>query len=140
MKSRIKFSEDTLQIMSLFSSVTKASLKDCFVDDNSHLVFVVDENQIGLAVGRKGMNVRRIESAINRKIKIVEFNPNIFRFITNAIAPLNVRDIKEENGVIMLYGPDTKTKGLLIGRDSRNLRNLEHIVARYFEIKEIKVV
>jgi transcription antitermination factor NusA-like protein len=56
------------------------------------------------------------------------------------ILPLRVSDIKEEDGVITLTGPDSQTKGLLIGRSAANLRLLEKNVKRYFDIKEIKVV
>jgi ribosomal protein S3 len=33
-----------------------------------------------------------------------------------------------------------QTKGLLIGKNARNLRNMEKNIRRYFEVKEIRVV
>jgi len=47
---------------------------------------------------------------------------------------------EDEMGIVTIAGPDSKTKGLLIGRNAQNLRNLEANVRRYFEVKEIKVV
>jgi len=77
---------------------------------------------------------------LKKKIKIVEFNSDIKQFIRNFILPLQVKDINQEENIITIEGPDTKTKGLLIGRERKNLENLKNIVKRYFEIEDIKVV
>ena len=137
---KIKYDLNLMKFMSFFENLTNTKLKDCFIDNNSILVFVVEENQIAKAIGKKGINVRNIKEKLNRKIKIVEFNPNIETFVANIISPLIGKEIKVEDNVVTIVGPDTKTKGLLIGRNGQNLRNYEEIVSRYFNIKEIKVI
>lgn len=94
---------------------------------------------MGLALGRKGANIRRIESSLNRKIKIVEFNPELKDFIRSIIFPLRVDDITDDGGIVTLITHDTKTRGLLIGRAAQNLRNYESLVKRYFDVRELKV-
>ena len=139
---KITFDTGTIQFMKLFESLTGAKLKDCFLD-REKLVFLVDEGEIGKALGKGKENVTRIEKMMNRKIKIVEFNPNKLQFIANYLAPLRITGIKEnpeEEGVIIINGADTKTKGLIIGVKAQNLRNLEKITSKYFDIKEIKVI
>jgi len=136
--TKIKYDSTLMKYISLFETLTRTQVKDCII--NSQVIFIVHENQIAKAIGRNGSNVRRLEHILNRKIKIVEFNPNVLKFISNYIYPLEVKDIKEENGFITIIGQDTKTKGLLIGRDSKNLNSLKSIVNRYFNIKDIKVV
>jgi N utilization substance protein A len=137
---KIKYDLDLMRFISMFESLTRTKLKDCFIDDNELLTFVVEPGEIGRAVGKKAGNVKKIEAALKRKIKVVEYNPDVLRFVQNMILPLRVSDIKEEDGVITLTGPDSQTKGLLIGRSAANLRLLEKNVKRYFDIKEIKVV
>jgi len=137
---KIKYDLNLMKFMSFFESLTKARLKDCFIDKNSLLVFVVEENQIAKAIGKKGINVRNIKEKLNRKIKIVEFNPHLETFVANIIRPLIGKEIKVDDNVVTITGPDTKTKGLLIGRNGQNLRNYEGIVKRYFDINEIKVI
>ncbi len=137
---KIKYDLNLMKFMSFFESITKAKLKDCFFDKNEMLVFLVEENQIAKAIGKKGINVKNIRQKINRKIKIVEFNPNLETFVANLISPLSAKEIKIDDKVITIVGPDTKTKGLLIGRSGQNLRNYEEIVKRYFDINEIKVI
>ena len=136
--SKIKYDITVMNYMKLFENITRAKLRDCI--SNEQLIFVVEENEIGKAIGKNGSNVRRLEGMLNKKIKIVEFSPDVKQFIRNFVMPLQVNDITEEGGVINIAGPDTKTKGLLIGRDRKNLDNLKKIVSRYFKVEDIKVV
>jgi len=136
--NRIRYDINLMKYMQLFESLTRAKLKDCI--NNGQLIFIVEENEIGKAIGKKGSNVKRIEELLKKRIKIVEFNPDVKQFIRNFVLPLQVKDINEENNIITITGPDTKTKGLLIGRERKNLENLKSIVKRYFEIEDIRVV
>ena len=139
---KIKYDISLINIMSLFEQVTHAKLKDCFMDEKlNSLTFVVLPGEMGKALGKKASNVRLLESKLQKKIRVVEFNSDKLQLIQNMVMPLRVEDISEDdNGIITIRGPDTKTKGLLIGRNAQNLRNLEENVRRYFEVKEIKVV
>jgi N utilization substance protein A len=135
---KISFDSNTIKTMSLFQTLTKANLKDCFAENDS-LVFVVLPGEMGRAIGKNASNVRRISEMLKRKIKIVEFNENVIEFIKNIIHPLKLMNIEESEGTITLTAIDSKTRGMLIGRAAENLRRLESQVRRYFDVKEIKV-
>ncbi len=127
--------------MSLFEKITHAKLKDCFLDEVlGVLTFIVQPSEIGKAIGKQGANIRPLERATGKKIRIIEFNEDKIRFIANMIMPLRAANIEEREEIIYITGPDTKTKGLLIGRNAQNLRNLEENVRRYFQVKEIKII
>lgn len=128
-----------MKFIPLFETLTRATLKDCF-EFNERIYFVVNEKQIGKAIGKQGKNIKLLEKTINRKIKIIEFNPHIVQFINNLIYPLKVKDIEQQDDSIVITGGDTKTKGLLIGRNSQNLKRTEKIVKRYFKIDNIKII
>ncbi|HJX05546.1 MAG TPA: NusA-like transcription termination signal-binding factor [Candidatus Nanoarchaeia archaeon] len=136
---KITFDTNIIKCMSLFESMTHAKLKDCFFD-REKLVFLVEQGEMGKALGRNKEHVMKLEKMLNRKVKIVEFNPARLQFITNYLAPLKILGIQEEEDIVTVTGADTKTKGLIIGIKAQNLRNLEKIVSKYFQIKEIKVV
>lgn len=135
--NKIKFDINTMKFISMFESLTLAGVKDCF-QQGERIIFIV--NDIGKALGKGGSNIKRIENAIKKKIKIVEFNPDVLIFVQNAIYPLKVKDIREENKVITIIPPDSQTRGYLIGRGAVNLRRTEEIIKRHFDIDEIKVV
>ena len=128
-----------MKFISLFESLTNANVKDC-ISNEDMLIFIVDEGQIGKAVGKNGANVKRLSSMLKKKLKVVEFNADKLQFIKNYIYPLKATDIQEENNIITISGPDTKTRGLLIGRNAKNLNDLKDIVKRFFEFEDIKVV
>lgn len=127
-----------MKFMSLFESLTRAKLKDCF-DIEGQLIFVVQKGEIGKAIGKKAVNVKKIERILNKKIKIIEYAPEKMEFVKKAIFPLRLKDIVEEDGIITMTAADSNTRGLLIGRGAQNLRFYERIIKRFFDIKELKV-
>ena len=135
---RIKYDISLMKFITLFESLTQARVKDCI--DHNGLLFVVEQNELGKAVGRRGVKVQEVERALQKRIKVVEFNPDLVEFVKNLILPLQARDVQVVDEVVIITGHDTKTKGLLIGRNAQNLRFDEDVVKRYFPIKEIKVV
>ena len=141
MKTAVKYDAQTLQLIALFERITKAKIKDSFYDPvQKRQLFVVQKGNLWKALGPKSINVKKLQEKLNRKIKIVEFDSEKHKFIKNLVFPLKITDVREENGVITLVCDDIKTRGLLIGRNAANLRNLEENVQRYYTIKEIKVV
>jgi N utilization substance protein A len=130
---------NAMKFMSLFESITRAKLKDCIIRENT-VLFIVHPGEIGKAVGSKGANVRKLERALNKKVKIVEFSPEPVNFIKNLIHPLQVKEITEDEGIYTLTPVDLKTRGMLIGRNASHLRAYEDVVKRYFPVKELKVV
>ena len=137
--NKIKYDINLMKYMELFENITNTKLKDC-IENDKQLIFVVEGNEIGKAIGKNGVNARKVESVLNRNIKIVEFSPDAKQFITNFVYPLQLNGVEEDSGRITIHGPDTKTKGLLIGRDSRNLKSLLSIVKRYFDVADIRVI
>lgn len=128
--------------MALFETITHAKLKDFFDDPvQERLVFIVQQGELWKALGKKGANVKRLEEKFKRKIKVVEFSDDLVTFVKNMAMPLRISDVSEEDGIVTIRHEDMQTKGLLIGKNARNLRNMEQNIQRYFsDLKEIKVV
>ena len=135
---KIKFDIDIMKFISLFEKITHVNAKDCFKQENK-IVFIVNEGLAGKAVGKGGMNIKKLENLFKKKVKIVEYNPDLLEFVKNVIHPLSAREISEDEGVVTIIPVDSQTRGYLIGREAVNLRAFENVVKRYFEIKEIKV-
>ncbi len=137
---KITYSQELLATMALFDQITHVALKDCFEDKHHILVFVVDHKDLGKAIGKHAVVVKRLEQLLKKQVKILGFHPEIKEFVRYVIYPLQVSDAVLENGVLTLRNDDRKTKSLLIGRNAQNLRNTEAIVQRYFsDVTEVKV-
>ncbi|MBT5022309.1 NusA-like transcription termination signal-binding factor [Candidatus Woesearchaeota archaeon] len=139
--TKIIYDQQTIQQFSLFETITHAKCKDCFFDEvQNRLVFIVDGGHLWKALGKKSENVKKLEDKFGKKIKIVEYSNNLLTFIKNMVQPLRINKLEEEEGIITITEENMQTKGLLIGRNAKNLRNLETNIRRFFDIKEIKVV
>jgi len=136
--ARIKYNEEIIKYISVFESLTASKVRDCVIGEK--VWFIVEENEIGKAIGRKASNIRRLENMLKRPIRVVEYSPDIKTFIRNLIYPLRADAIEVDGDICTITGPDTKTKGLLIGRDRKNLNFVTGIVKRHFPIDSIKVV
>ena len=138
---RIKFTPELMGFMSVFQRITNANLKDCFVDDNLALTFVVGTGELGKALGKKAINISKLEQAFKKKIKIIEFHEDIKKFIRGLVYPSKIDELDIQENVVTIQPSDTKSRGYLIGRAASNLRNYEKIVKRYFnDIEEIKIM
>ena len=61
---------ELIKIINLFESTTKARVKDAFYMKET-LTFIVFEGDIFKALGKNLENLRRVESMLKKKIKIV---------------------------------------------------------------------
>jgi NusA-like KH domain protein len=138
----ISYDAELIKTMSFFESATHAKLKDCFHDKHTDmLTFVVLPGEIAKAIGKQGSNVKRLEMAFKKRIKIAEYSDDLLQFIKNMIMPLKAESVEQQDDIVIIHDQDTRTKGLIIGRNAQNLRNLEKNVQRYFPaLREIKVV
>jgi len=135
----IKLDTETIKTIALFENATKARVRDCFMTKEK-LTFVVEQGELGKALGKNKSNLHRLEKLMNRRLKIVEFSDDPEQFIVNLIKPIPIQGIITEEKVITIKGVDSKTKGLIIGARAQNLRRTEEIAKKYFDIEEIKVV
>jgi len=136
--NKIVYDETAMKFMVLFETMTKANLKDCIINDEI-IFFIVEENQIAKAIGKQGSNIRNLQKALKRRIKIVEYSNDLIKFINNFIYPIKAKEVINEDGVIKIMTPDIESRGILIGKSATNLRSFESIVKRYFQITEIKI-
>ena len=122
--------KDTIQKINLIENITSAKVKDIIIKER--IIIIVEQGEIGKAIGVKGKNIRTIENLMHKKIKIIEFDNDPIRFTRNFIYPLKA-EISVNNEILIKVN-DRKTKGLLIGRESRNLIDLNRLTQDYFNL------
>ena len=134
---RIKFNADIIQYISIFESLTNSKVKDCIA--NEGILFVIEENDMGRAIGKGGSNIKRVEGILKKNIRLVEFSSDVSRFLQNLIYPVEAKEIKNESGIVSICCYDMKSKGKIIGRDRHNIKWINDVVKRHFEVDEVKV-
>jgi len=129
---KIKYDINLMKFISLFEQITRAKVKDCI--DSLPLTFIVYPGEIAKAIGKKAVNIHKMENLLHKKIKVVEFNDDVLKFVENVIAPIKVEEVVKEGDVVIIRDHDTKKKGMIIGRDASNLNKYKDIVKRYFDV------
>lgn len=133
----IQYDMQIIGLINLFEKSTGAKVKDCFNEEDS-LVFVVHPKELHKAIENHGEKIRRLSFNIKKKIKVIEFNEDIQKFVTNLLYPIKP-EMEFQVNVLIIHGKDAKEKGKIFGREKTNLKRIQGIVNKYFKV-ELKVV
>ena len=78
----IKFSANEIRYIALFENMTGAMVKDCIIDDeHGKVTFVVKNGDMGLAIGKKGSSVSKVQRAVDKGVEIIELDDDPIQFI-----------------------------------------------------------
>ena len=135
----MKLTLDSINNINVFENLTGAKVKDCIQDDGI-LIFLVFENDMNRAIGKKGSNVERVRKILKKNVRIIAYTDDVCKFVKNLIYPNKADEIKLEDKVVNIIVSDTIVKGRIYGRGKENMKKISSLVKNYFDIDEIKVV
>jgi N utilization substance protein A len=144
MNSGIRLTTKEMRYIALFESITGASVRDCIVDDEqSRIIFVVKEGDIGVAIGKGGKNIHLLERMTGKKHEIIEHSANPQQFIRNALKPARVNEIRiterPDGKSIAVVAVSPRDKGVAIGKNGRNAERIRFLAKRYFQIQNVSI-
>lgn len=134
----IKLDTNTLRHVAALEGRTGAEVKDCIVDYENSIIYVVKKGDIGKAIGAKGSNVRNLENILGKKIHIVEHSNNPLEFTKNMVGKENIHNILlEETGKKIIIEASFASKGAIIGKNGKKVQILEELLKRHYNIEEV---
>jgi len=129
-----------IRYLNLFRSITKINTRYCLHYNNT-IIFAVQRNLISKAVGRNGVNIRKVSEILGRKIKVIP-NPrgieDLRMFVEDIVNPVMFKDI-EVNGNEIILNAGSQSKAALIGRDKKRFLELKSILKDYFK-KDLRII
>jgi len=145
MSSGIKFTSREMRYIALFESITGAMVKDCIIDDElNRIIFVVKKGEVGMAIGKRGKNIRLLEKMTGKRHEIIEHSENPAQFIKNALKPARVKEIRiterPDGKTIAVVAVNPKDKGVAIGKNGRNAERIRFLAKRYFQIQHVSIM
>lgn len=142
MKNRIKLSADEIKRITVFETLTGARVKDC-VEEGNTIEFLIENGDMGLAIGKNGANITRARKTLGRTIIVTEFFDDENKFIKNLFSPINVKNVRIHNSVnnekIAMIEVSKRDKGMVIGSSGIKIRMARKLAKRNFDIDDIKV-
>jgi NusA-like KH domain protein len=135
---KLVYDQNLMKSIILFENLTHVKVKDAYLRNGS-IWYVVEKGGMFRAVGKNGVKVKKIENLLKKKVKVIESSEDICKFTSNLIYPVKAESIEfiDENLIISVR--DTKSKGLLIGRERKNLKDLKEVLLRYFKFEDIQI-
>ena len=138
----IKFSANEIRYIALFENMTGAMVKDCIIDDeNGKVTFVVKNGDMGLAIGKGGSSVSKVQRAVDKGVEIIEMDDDPIQFIKNVLSPAKLQKVKvtqKESGKrIATVTADNTKKRIAIGKNGINIERAKLLVNRQHNIDNI---
>jgi N utilization substance protein A len=133
----MKFDTETIRLMTLFENLTGVPVRDCLINENT-IYFVVDEENVGIAIGKNGNSVKNVENVMGKTIKILGFSNDIKKFVKNLIPKAINVEIKNEGGkTVVEVNVEKSDRAMVIGREGKNLKIIKELVKRSHGISDI---
>lgn len=130
-----KLGMEDIQRMQIFESITKTSLRDCIKTSEDELLFVVNSELMGKAVGKNGKNVKLLNKKFKKKIVLLGFNKDYKEFAKNLLMPVKIKSIKEENGILRIV-----IQTQLRAFSSKKIKKAKMLLKKYFlNIKDVSI-
>ncbi len=136
----VKLSSESIRYLTLFENLTGASVKDCIVLDD-RVIFVVKKGDMGIAIGKGGINVERARELIGKRIEIIEHSDDPIEFIANIFKPIkvNVKLMNRRGKKIAQISVSPELKGIVIGKGGKNINKAKELARRHHDIEDIIV-
>jgi N utilization substance protein A len=144
MTNGIKITADEMRYIALFESISGASVKDCIIDEEQErAIFIVNQGQVGVAIGRGGRNIHTLERMTGKKHEILEYSEDPVQFMKNALKPAAVREVRISERMdgkkMAVITVNPKDKGVAIGKNGKNAERLRFLAKRYFDIQNVSI-
>jgi N utilization substance protein A len=122
--------------------LTKSTALDCVIDDRfDRVIYVIRQGDMGLAIGKKGDNIRRLQNVLGKRIEMVEYAENPDAFITNIFKPADVTRVERGagDGPVNVYVKQRSDLGIAIGKGGCNIEKARVLCRRFYglEIGEV---
>ncbi len=136
----MKLDNQSMQYITLFESITRSSVKDCFLNDG-RIIFIVSPGNAFRAIGPNGRNIKKMENLTKKRVKVAEFSSDPVKFLMSFLYPIIPQKIQiDQNNNITIQAKTTQDRGMLIGRDKKNLIYLKQVLLKYFKIENINII
>ncbi|WP_440949134.1 NusA-like transcription termination signal-binding factor [Methanosphaerula subterraneus] len=117
--------------------LTRSTALDCVIDERfDRVIYVIRTGDMGLAIGKKGENIRRLQKVLGRRLEMVEYDEVPFTFLSNIVRPAEIARLDEdgEGGQVNLLVRRRSDLGIAIGKGGCNVEKARILCKRFFNM------
>jgi N utilization substance protein A len=123
--------------------LTKATAIDCVIDEKfERIIYIIKKGDMGLAIGKKGENIKRMQNVLGKRIEMVEYSGELETFIANIFKPVVISRVEKEpsTGELIITLARKNDIGTAIGRKGANIEKARLLVRKIWgnEIGELR--
>lgn len=133
------YDTEMIRTLNMFESITDVEARDCIIKEDE-AYFIVPEGKAGMAIGKGGKIVQKVQDQLGKTVKIYEYNDNLGAFINNLV-PGDIRGVNIEDGdkkKVTITVPNSN-KGQVLGKDGERIDSIREVLARTHSVDEVKV-
>ncbi len=130
----IELTSDDLKYFSEFEKVTKVTPNDYTITPNT-IVFLVNQEALGKAIGKNGVNINRLKGVFKKRIIIVADSNDPEIFIKNMLYNVNILNIEMREAMsekALFLTIDEKDRGIAIGKDGERIKMIKTFLKEKF--------
>lgn len=135
----IKFDTDTIRKINVFEEITGVEVLDAVInDDSAH--FVVDEEKVGMAVGKGGNTIQKVQDNLDKEVRVYGYSDDITEFVANLVpADINSVEISENGEKTATIHVDRNQRSRVVGRGGQTIKIVKRFLKKEFDIDDVQV-
>jgi N utilization substance protein A len=123
--------------------LTKATAIDCVIDEKfERIIYIIKKGDMGLGIGKKGENIRRMQNVLGKRIEMVEYAGELEEFIANIFKPVVISRVEKDpsTGEMIITIARKSDLGTAIGRKGANIEKARLLVRKFWgdEISDLR--
>lgn len=115
--------------------ITRSTALDCIIDDQfDRVIYVIKKGDMGIAIGKKGDNIKKMQRILGKRIEMVEEAATIEEFIANILKPAEISGtvIDEKTGKLNILVKRKSDLGIAIGKGGSNVEKARILLKRFY--------
>lgn len=136
----IKFDTEIIRKINVFEEITGVEVRDVIIDeDSAH--FVVPDDRVGMAVGKGGSTIKRVQDNLGMDVRVYGYTDDIEAFVENLVpADINGVDVTDEDGeTVAVIAVDRDQRSRVVGRGGRTIDLVKRFLKKEFDVDDVRV-
>lgn len=137
----VTYDTENIRAMNLFESLTGVEARDVILKEDE-VYFIVPDGKAGMAIGKGGKVVKKVQGKLNKDVKIYEYSDNLGKFLNNLV-PTDIRgvdiDSDEDGNKTVEISVSRENKGRVVGKNGNKIDSIREILQRTHGVNEVTV-